>query len=448
MKTVFISAFHSIISRNILNSGILDLLAKEYKIVLLVPDYKKIYFDKYKSDRVSIEGIPQVTTRRDLLFRKISLWLLPTKTIFLKEKSRLASEKSYISFIIYRIISISLTRWAFVNGLFRKIDYFIPDRRLFDTLIEIYKPDLIFSTDIQSELDVILLKSSKRLRKKYIGMIRSWDNVTSKGVLRFVPDKIIVNSEITKNELQKYDFISPESIFVVGVPHYDRYLSFPFESKDHFFKSCGFDQSKKVILYTPIGDRYIFPNSIDEYVIKELASIGENLIVRLPPADTVMSILGQDFGKNVFLEHTGVRSWKAISGKEGSKVNEISSRDDDRLITTLRHSDVVVSGPSTILIDAVLFDKPVVMVDFEVPQNTDYYQGVKRYYDYEHFDFIRSSKGVKFADSPKSLTTIISSYLKDKTIDTISRKEIALAETYRLDSKSTQRLYEVLKNCL
>ena len=59
MKTVFITSFHILISRNILAAGIPRLLVAEgFRVVVLVPEYKLTYFrERFAGPNVLIEGI-------------------------------------------------------------------------------------------------------------------------------------------------------------------------------------------------------------------------------------------------------------------------------------------------------------------------------------------------------------------------------------------------------
>src|SRR5438132_851155 len=43
-RTIFITDFHLFITRNILDSGILDMLAKDARVVIFVHKYKEAYF--------------------------------------------------------------------------------------------------------------------------------------------------------------------------------------------------------------------------------------------------------------------------------------------------------------------------------------------------------------------------------------------------------------------
>ena len=74
-KTIFISAFNPFILRNVLIGSFLPELTKNiFKIVVLVPDYKKEFFQKELSDhKLIIEGVRSGRiSRQDTIFRFVN----------------------------------------------------------------------------------------------------------------------------------------------------------------------------------------------------------------------------------------------------------------------------------------------------------------------------------------------------------------------------------------
>ena len=208
------------------------------------------------------------------------------------------------------------------------------------------------------------------------------------------------------------------------------------------------DPKKKFILFTPIGERYIGRETTDTRVLEALGEFDGNVLVRLPPTDVAHF---EGFKKNravVSFEETGMRAWKGEIKYGSSKVNEISKEDDEILRASLHYADVVVSGPSTICIDASLLDKPVILIDFDGDKNLQYYKSVRRYYNYNHFLPIRKSGGARFAESPAALISHVESYLAHPEQDAEGRARIREWETYQNDGKSTERLTVVLEKLL
>ena len=70
-------------------------------------------------------------------------------------------------------------------------------------MFEKYKPDVVFATNVYGEEDVLLMKSASIHGVKTIGMVLSWDNNTSKHLMRVVPNVLLVQNEIIKDEAIK-----------------------------------------------------------------------------------------------------------------------------------------------------------------------------------------------------------------------------------------------------
>jgi len=438
MKTIIITSFHSLISRNILSSGLLNILATKLRVVVLVPDFKKNYFIKeFAGENIIVEGIKKEMSRRDLFFRKLALFFCPTKSLRIKYRAEFLVNKKLFYFFVYLPLSLLGHFKIFIEFL-RWLDFYYPHQNLYQHIFVKYQPDLIFSTDIQNELDVNLLQEAKKRNKKIISMVRSWDNLTAKGIVRIVPDQLIVNNEIIKSEAIKHGRIPANKIVVVGIPHYDNYLVPPQKTKEEFFSAAGFDLNKKLILFAPIGNRYIKNNKTDKAVLTVLSTLDVNILVRMPPGDSV------DWGDfspqkaRVVFDQPGVRSWSG-----GIKTNELSRRDDRRLCISLCYTDAVVGGPSTIMIDAAVFDKPVVLVNFKEGEQ-EYFASINRYYDYDHIRPLINSGGVKLANNSAKLTDLVKTYLLNSRLDKEGRQRIAAEQTYKLDGQSTNRLSRVL----
>ena len=327
--------------------------------------------------------------------------------------------------------------------LSRFLDYnLLKNYTAFISLVDNYKPDLIFSTDIQSKNDVALLKLAKKRKTKKIGLVRSWDNLTCKGIIRLVPDKLIVASNILKTEASRYSKIQPDKISAIGIPHYDNYLDPPVKSKKDFYKEMGFSLDKKLVLLAPVGNRYIIDNNTDRKILDILSELDLNILVRLPPGDKVDLDGFKSKRAKVVIDETGTLAWPA-----GKKTSEMSRKDDLHLVESFYHADVVVTGPSTVCIDVAVFDKPIIFINFD-DKKRKYSDSVSRYYDYNHIKEITKTKGVKLASSPEELKFLVKSYLDESSLDKDGREAIVKEQTYLMDGQATERLFKILQTYL
>jgi len=85
-------------------------------------------------------------------------------------------------------------------------------------------------------------------------MVRSWDNITNKGLIRIKPDKLVVHNEEVEKETLKYEDIKREDIFVGGIPQFDYYARGERTPREDFFRSRGLNPDKKNILVAPHGE--------------------------------------------------------------------------------------------------------------------------------------------------------------------------------------------------
>ncbi len=438
MKTVFISSFHSLISRNILSTPLISEFQKRgFQVVILTPKDKQYFFEEEFSKKGAIiEPVNTKVTGWEKFLRYLALSTLRTSSLEIKRKTELKGSGAFVSkFLSLGGVGIFLTRLL--------SRFFVPGWR-YEGLFKKYQPVLVFVTDVQSELDVRLIKESKEQRVPVVGMVRSWDNLTAKGLVRIIPDRLLVNNETLLKEAVEIQKITPSLVEIIGIPHYDLYIHGRRSSREDFFKKIGGDPLKKLILFTHTGDRYIKNNNVDADILKILESSTESnvqVLVRFPPADTVMFLDGKLNTEKVLFDRPSTR-FKTI------KNTELSAEDDIHLADTLYYSDVVVTGPSTICVDAAFFNKPTILIGFDGDYTRLYYESLRRYYDYSHLKPVVASGGVRLVETERDLSRILRSYLMDPEQDQEGRDRIVKEECFSRDGKSTDRLVSSLLSFL
>lgn len=444
--TILISSFHPLISRNILATGLLGKLAAGgARVILAVPEKKRQFFEsEFGRNGVLIEGVPRELTGRDRVLRYLATAAVGTRSLQIKRRTDMGGSGQWLSrFIANR-------RWA--QGLIRALDARFTPRGRFAGLLGRDRPDLVFATDVQNENDVRLIHEARRASIPVVGMVRSWDNLTSKGLIRVVPDVLLVQNEIIRREAEALHGVAPEHITVVGIPHYDRYLSrLIFSEKNlggaherfEFFKAFHLDPAKRLVVYAPVGDRYVGGKPVDRDIIVLLASLlpaTHQLLVRLPPTDSV-NLKGLAPSPKI----TIMRPGRQLAGDPAMfRMNELSREDDDILRDTIYYSDLVVSGPSTFAVDAAVFDKPVILIGFDGRQSNPYDSSVIRYYDYDHFRPLLASGGARLVRDEAALSAALDAYLADPSLDASGRKRLVAEQCGRCDGQATERLSRLL----
>lgn len=441
MRTVLVTSFHILISRNIIATGVPAQLARAgCRVVIVVPDYKRSHFEeRFAGPNIVIEGVDANAPTRTLpgrFFKRLAQNMLDTRTVALKQKQRCFLYRKWLAY--YSFWLPARLAWHIPGAVraMRVFDRVCSPPGPFDGLIERYRPDLVFATDVQNENDVALLQAARQHGVRTVGMVRSWDNLTNY-LLRVVPDFLLVGTALEAQEAGRYHGVPAERIRVVGIPHYDRYRTAHKMPRDEFFRSLHLDPTKKLITFTPIGNLYIRNNDTDRRVMDILAGMTDvNVIVRFPPSDEVSN--AKDFvpPSNVHLDHPGVEFTDGIA-----RHRELSDEDDRRLMHELHHSDLVISGPSSIALDAALFGKPVIAVDFYTSERPYWERAIG--YDYVHFGYVRERGGVRIARSADELRDWIGRYLADPALDAAGRQRVRDDLCGPADGKSVERITEL-----
>src|SRR3989344_477658 len=262
---VFLSNFHPFITKNILNSGVLDYLSDRADVVIFVfKNNEKHFKELYQKDnpstgsgQVIIEGVDighLGRSRKNKLFIRISDWLLDTNFLRFRKIENLEKTGNKIRYYFSLIFTQLFSKVTPFKRFIRYLDNRINNPRPFELFFNKYKPSLVFATDIFSDYDLLLLKNARSFGVKTVAMVRSWDNTTSVGYLRFAPDKLIVHNEIMKAEMPKYHDISEKIIQISGIPQFEQYLKMKPTSREEFYNKIGADINKRLVLFAPAGN--------------------------------------------------------------------------------------------------------------------------------------------------------------------------------------------------
>ena len=448
MKTIFITAFHSFISRSILNTDAFKILSENpiLKIVVFVPEFKKdFYIQTYGGDGVIIEGI-----RTDLLsssqtpyyFQKAAEMFLPTYTKKMWAAGGATNNKrvkgSRIFYWLELIIFFVSENFKISHKIFRALDFHFSSHNIFGDYIEKYRPDLCFATDLISGSDAMFLMAAKAAGVKTIGMVRSWDCSTNKSFTRALPDQVMVNNLEVKKEMIKYHDAKDGGIYISGFPQFDPYLTEKPDSKEEFFKKIGADINKKLIIFAPAGN---FLSDTDWQLAEILKSA---LDKKLIPRDVQFLVrnhpqnpadLSRLVGDNRFIiDKPGV-----VFGKD-TKSNELDKAQVSHLINSLYHSDLVISVNTSLGLDASIFDKPQIMIAFDGYEKKPYLESVRRYHDENNMKGFVNTGAARVANSSEELIDWIGRYLKDPGLDSEGRARARKEILDNPDGKSGEKI--------
>jgi hypothetical protein len=212
---------------------------------------------------------------------------------------------------------------------------------------------LLVLANLQVRGCVPFLAAARRLGVPAVGYVASWDHTVGKGVLSPHLQRYLVQNRAMQEDLRRYHDIGPERVVVTGWPQTDVFhRRRPREDYEALLRGYRLDPERPLVLVTgntptnaPYEGRFV------ERLVgwwREQAADRVSLLFRPHPRDA---------------------RWEErfAAGREhaGSYVQEPSFTDMEVLATLLQHADVVVTNAGTILLDAVVNDRPAVCVTYD-----------------------------------------------------------------------------------
>ena len=296
----------------------------------------------------------------------------------------------------------------------------------YEALLQKYKPDLVISTvpHVAQEAPPVLV--AHRLGIKTGCWINSWDNLSTKAAYFSTYDFYFVWSNRMRWELLRYyPEAAGQQIKATGVPHFDWYHSPDLLlSREAFCERAGLDASRPIILYA-MATPHLAPaeSEVAKQLISDLQTLkspGEpQLILRMHPADSGEQFGDCDFGDSVKVQVPGAKGAGSLSRFYPSMA------ENQELVNSVFHADVVINLASTITIDAALCDRPVISVAYDPGPNREYQKWIERYHtDYEHYQTVLQCGAARIARSYEELIIHIETYLQNPELEREGRRKL------------------------
>lgn len=454
MKTIFISAYHGFVARAIFNSRALEMLKEQsdLRIVIFAPPSKRDFFERqYGGHNVVVENFDLdslVRTPKNKFWWRLGFVLLDTQYTRDQRHERLWRRQTVAGYLRYWWVSAwgwILSRIGVLRTIYRAADFYFSPRDVFQAYINQYQPALFFSTDIFSEPDSFFLRSAKASGIPTVGMVRSWDNPTTKGVLRIMPDSIMVNSIAIADDMVRFHGYSRKHISVVGLPQFDRWFTGPVLSREEFYTSIGADPSSRLIMFAPAGSGlsdidWQFLEILKRGFAEDRLPSNLQILVRnhpAHPADLSRFTTDHHF---IIEAHPGTHF-----GVTGYKDSEISPKDNEHLMHSVYYSSAIMYIATSLGLDATTFDKPQIIVSFDGWEKKPYPQSVQRFNHEDCLQGIIECGGTRVVKTSEEWFSAITSYLADPSIDRPGRTVARQRYLEPLDGRAGERIAHIIK---
>ncbi len=458
MKTIIVPIYNGIRARNFFRTDTYWDLVKDQniKLVVVVPSAKVDYYKKeFPQPNVIFEPLDvkgETTFGRNLNDAAINL--LNTNTIRLKQKLAYYKHESIFKLVFWRIFNRLFSPLPISMPIVRLLDKFEPTDKETAALLAKHKPDLVMLPDIVFPVDRIFIRAAKRAGYFTIGLVRSWDNLTSKGVVQILPDKLVVHNSTMKQEAIKLAKMPADDIYVSGPPQFDWHFRPRNMDREAFMKSLNIPADRRLVLCAPFFNDYVkssvnIINTLTDAIHDGRLPKNLHLIVRYRPTNAEIPAGMLKPSDHYTITRPCEARFTVKNEQSPVEDYEHSQADVELLMNSLAYSDVIINTISTLSVDAAAMQKPVINVRYDGDPNVPPKYGVKIFYKgHDHYEMIENSGGVRLAWTPEELVNQIIMYLQDHSIDKPGRERIVREQLEFTDGLSGKRVADYIKNYL
>jgi hypothetical protein len=209
-------------------------------------------------------------------------------------------------------------------------------------------------TNLQAPNSTPFLIAARRLGIDVVGNVASWDHTVGKGVVSPHLARYLVQNETMREDLVRYHGIDPAKVVVTGWPQTDIFHRlYPREAYGTLLGTLGLPEDRPVVLFagnTPTNSPY--EGNLVSSLVEWWREHGRgrfSLLFRPHPRDNKVP-----------------ERFRAALDEDGVGVQRPSYTDITDLALLLQHVDCVVANAGTVLLDALVNDRPAVCVVFDV----------------------------------------------------------------------------------
>ena len=354
-----------------------------------------------------------------------------------------------VLYLVYKLIK----KFPIIRKLYRLKEQKYLKSNEAENLIKRLNPKYLVSTYPVSFGESMLLKAGNN-NNSTITMIHllSWDNITCKGHFPELAQKYIAWGPIMKQEFIEYYKIEPFNIEICGVPHFD--IHYESKSKPDFKKyiiQLGLDPDKPYLFFGMSSPRFA-PKEIE--IVEQLSvalhnnKFGERMqmVVRPHPQNVQgymadlswLPRLSKLQSKRVGIDYPLLKESKMQWSMEQADMIKLSQ--------LLVHSKLCINSGSTLCIDALSCNIPVLVSAFDSDSELNYWKSARRLMDFPHLRKLREMGGFVVASSIENLIDEITNFISDPNRDLEKRKHALVMEISSNSGMATTSVFDYLIN--
>ena len=285
----------------------------------------------------------------------------------LRERAQLRLPRAVGWFCRLPLVNTRAGRRA-LAGFLLLVERAIPTDRWVNDLIVSQNPDIVLVTprvDLDSD-QTDYVKSAKAMGIPTGLCVHSWDNLTNKGLMRVVPDRVFVWNEAQKKEAIAMHGCRPQGVVVTGAPVFDQWFERrPSTTREEFCAKMGLPADRPFFLYL-CSSAFIAPDESDFVTawLRALQSardprVREAAVLIRPHPENL-----QPWQRFEFDEFPNVVLWP----RGGANPVDAASKND--FFDSIYHSIAAVGINTTAQIEAGIVGRPVYTIKSEEHEGT------------------------------------------------------------------------------
>lgn len=331
-----------------------------------------------------------------------------------------------------------------VRGLLRGLalaERVLPGEPALERFVAEIQPDaLVVSPLVDARTDLTdYVAAARSLRIPSALAVASWDNLSSKGLVRVVPDRVVVWNETQAREAVEFHAVPRRRVVITGAQPYDRWFGRePSTTAEEFRRRRGLPPGRPYVLFAGSTRQNQSPGLEPRFVcawIEALRGSGRpelvDLAVLVRPHPT-----NEEMWRDVDLgELDGVVVWRREHGLP------LAEPDRAEYFDSLRHSAAVVAINSTALLEAAIVDRPAHSV--ALPQ----FRSLQ--HDLLHYHYLLPAHGgfVREAGTLAEHVELLAQDIADPAATASRRRDFVASfiRPYGVESAATPRLVAELE---
>ncbi len=456
-KTILLPIYNGTRARNFFRFDTYKNLISDpsVKLVVAVPPVKVDFYRKeFPEQNVMFEPL-EVDSEPFFgrMLAEFAFNLFNTNTVRMKQRLEYFRYGNLSRYLIMRFLNRALSPFfPITRAVIRLFEKLVPVNAEVAELLSKYKPNMVLLPDVVFPIDRIFMRAAKKKKYFVMGLVRSWDNLTSKGVVQILPGKMVVLNSVMKKEAIKYVGMPEDKILISGSPQYDIYFNkkYPKISKKEFFAQLGIPEGRRIVFCAPFFNDYIksavkIINTLTDSINDGRLPKDLHFLVRFRPNSAEIPKGRLNASEHLTITRPCQLYFDNMSGLV-TQDYEFTQADVELLFNSLYFSDVTINTISTLSIDAAALDKPVINVRFDAEPKCPKKHSVEQMTGHDHYEAIERSGGVARAYSMEQLLVQINEYLKNPALHSEGRRIMREVQIELMDGKSGERVARFIRD--